>query len=139
MLEFVFLGIIGFCAGIIIAGGAAGLLAGLSILPRYAYITRTARYIRLYETVTLAGIIIGNAVFIFQWDLPFGSGYLLIHGLFSGIFLGAWIMALAEIADVLPVFVRRIRLKKGLPLVIVSAALGKTLGSLLYYFYGWGA
>ena len=139
MLDYIFLGFTGFCAGIIIAGGAAGLLVGLSILPRYAYITRTARYIRLYENVTLAGIILGNAAFVFRWNLPFGNWYLLVHGLFSGIFLGAWIMALAEIADVVPVFVRRIRLKKGLPLVIVSAALGKTLGSLLYYFYGWGA
>ena len=33
---------LGFCAGIIVAGGVSGLLIGLSIVPRYAGITHTA-------------------------------------------------------------------------------------------------
>ena len=56
---------------------------------------------------------------------------------FFGIFLGGWILALAEIAKVFPVFVRRIKLSPGMSLVILSIAAGKTLGSLLYYAQGW--
>ena len=39
---------IGFSAGIIIAGGEVGLLIGLSIIPRYAGITHTGKHILLY-------------------------------------------------------------------------------------------
>ena len=42
MLQQLILCFIGFCAGIIVAGGVSGLLIGLSIVPRYAGITHTA-------------------------------------------------------------------------------------------------
>ncbi len=137
MLQQIFLGFLGFCAGAIIAGGIVGLLIGLSIVPRYAGITRTGRHILLYEDVTLAGAVTGNLFFLLQWKIPGGSLFLIFYGLFSGIFLGGWIMALAEMADVFPIFTRRIRFSEGLPAVILSIAAGKTLGSLFYYFHGW--
>lgn len=36
MWQQIFLGFLGLCSGIIIAGGAVGLMIGLSIVPRYA-------------------------------------------------------------------------------------------------------
>ena len=57
MLQQVFLSIVGFCSGIIIAGGVVGLLIGLSIVPRYAGITHTGKHILLYEDITLLGIV----------------------------------------------------------------------------------
>lgn len=137
MLQQIFLGFIGLCAGVIIAGGLTGLLIGLSIVPRYAGITHTADHILLYEDVTLLGTLFGNLFYIFQWKLPLGNPFLILYGLFSGIFLGAWIMALAEMTDVFPIFARRIRFQKGLSLAIISVALGKTIGSLIYYYHGW--
>lgn len=53
MLQQLILCFIGFCAGIIVAGGVSGLLIGLSIVPRYAGITHTADQIFLYEDLTL--------------------------------------------------------------------------------------
>ncbi|MDO5134928.1 MAG: stage V sporulation protein AB [Eubacteriales bacterium] len=137
MLQQFFLAFIGLCAGVIVAGGAAGLLIGLSIIPRYAGITHTGSCILLYEDVTMAGIFLGNLAFLFSWDLPGQWFFLLLFGLFSGIFLGGWVMALAEIADVFPVFSRRLKFQEGLPYIILSAAIGKILGSLLYYGKGW--
>ena len=46
-------------------------------------------------------------------------------------------MALAEMADVFPIFSRRIKFSEGLPKAILAVALGKTIGSLIYYFMGW--
>ena len=137
MWQQIFLGLLGFCAGVIIAGGITGLLIGLSIVPRYAGITHTARHILLYEDVTFLGTFLGNICYLYSLNLPMGWPFLLLYGLFSGIFLGGWILALAEIADVFPIFTRRIKFLQGLPKVIVSIALGKTLGSLIYYFHGW--
>jgi stage V sporulation protein AB len=57
------------------------------------------------------------------------------YGLFAGIFTGAWSMALTEIVDTLPIFSRRIRLKTGMPWLILSMGLGRTVGALVYYYY----
>ncbi|MDD7220364.1 MAG: stage V sporulation protein AB [Clostridia bacterium] len=139
MIQQIFLGFIGLCSGVIIAGGITGLLIGLSIVPRYAGITHTADHILLYEDITLLGTVLGNLFYLFEWKLPLGTPFLILYGLFSGIFLGGWIMALAEMADVFPIFTRRIRLQRGLSFIIICVALGKSLGSLLYYFNRWSA
>ena len=130
MFQQIFLAVIGFCAGVIIAGGVVGLLIGLSIVPRYAGVTHTGKHILLYEDITLLGIVFGNLFFLYRWPIPGGMVFLGLCGLFSGIFLGGWIMALAEMADVFPIFSRRIKLTNGIRLVVIAVALGKALGSL---------
>lgn len=137
MWQQFFLAFLGLSAGVIVAGGAAGLLIGLSIIPRYAGVTHTGDHILLYEDVTMAGIFFGNIAFLFSFGLPGSEIFLLFFGTFSGIFLGGWVMALAEIADVFPIFSRRLKLQEGLPYIILCTAAGKTAGSLLYYAKGW--
>ena len=137
MLQQIFLSIVGFCSGIIIAGGVVGLLIGLSIVPRYAGITHTGKHILLYEDITLLGIVCGNLFFLYGWHIPGGTFTLLLYGLFSGIFLGGWIMALAEMADIFPIFARRSRFQRGLSFTILCIAAGKTVGALFYYYNGW--
>ena len=137
MFQQVLLCFTGFCAGIIVAGGVSGLLIGLSIVPRYAGITHTADSLLLYEDMTLLGFVLGNLFWIFEISLPLGVPFLILYGVFSGIFLGSWILALAEVADVFPVFSRRIRLTEGFPAIIIAIAAGKCTGTLLFYFLGW--
>lgn len=137
MWDQVFLGILGLCSGIVIASGVAGLLIALSVVPRYAGITHTAEHILLYEDISFLGIFFGNLFFLFHLPFPAGRPFLLIFGIFSGFFLGGWILALAEIADMFPVLARRIHLDRGFPLVIMSIAAGKAIGSFLYYYFGW--
>ena len=81
MLQQIFLAFIGFCSGVIIAGGLVGLLIGLSIVPRYAGITRTGKHIMLYEDVTLMGTLFGTIMFLFHIPLPLGQPFLLLYGL----------------------------------------------------------
>ena len=139
MWQQVFLGFIGFCAGAIVAGGVTGLVIGLSIIPRYAGNTHTGKHILLYEDTLLLGTLLGNMIYLFSWHIPSGAFFLCIYGLFSGIFLGGWIMALAEMADIIPVFSRRIKLTKGFPWIVFSLALGKFSGSLFFYYHHWGS
>ena len=137
MFQQVLLCFTGFCAGIIVAGGVSGLLIGLSIVPRYAGITHTANHIFLYEAMTLRGTVARTIVTLSPVMIPLGPFFLAVCGVFFGIFLGGWILALAEIAKVFPVFARRLKLTQGLSLVIISIAAGKTFGSLFYYAMGW--
>lgn len=89
------------------------------------------------EDITLLGIVFGNLFFLYRWPIPGGMVFLGLCGLFSGIFLGGWIMALAEMADVFPIFSRRIKLTNGIRLVVIAVALGKALGSLYYFYQRW--
>ena len=59
--------------------------------------------------------------------VPVGPAGVGIFGIFSGIFVGAWAMALTEIVNIVPIFTRRIDMRRGLALVIAIMALGHNL------------
>ena len=63
---------------------------------------------------------------------------LAIAGVFMGTFVGGWIMALAEIVNVFPVYCRRLGLTKGTSWIVIFLAIGKTLGSLFHFYMRWG-
>jgi stage V sporulation protein AB len=137
MLQQIFLGFLGLCAGAVSAAGVVGFLIGLSIVPRYAGITRTSAHILLYEDATALGATLGNLVFLYPIPLPFGRTLLILYGLFAGIFLGGWALALEEIADTFPIIFRRARFQKGIPHMILALAIGKSVGALLFFYLGW--
>ena len=62
--------------------------------------TRTARHIFWYEDAVSAGAILGNAISVYQIVLPLGQVGAGVFGLFSGVFVGAWAMALTEIVNI---------------------------------------
>ena len=144
MTKQIFLGIVGFSSGFLVAGGVVALIIGLGIITRFAGITRTAKNVRLYENGILLGAIIGTI--LTEYEIPIYSavpeiaGYalLLLFGAFMGAFVGAWIMALAEVVNVFPVFCRRLGIVKGLSWIVISLAMGKVAGSLLIFYKGWG-
>lgn len=146
-----FVGMVGLFGGIIIASGLVALLIGLNIIPRYAGITHTANHMLLYENCAMAGAVMGNLFTLYEWKLPLGNLRLAlgcmnfsigslaagVYGLFGGIFLGSWIIALTEILDIVPIMARRAGLVKGIAALVVSTAVGKALWSILYYYKGW--
>ena len=138
MWQQIFLGFVGICSGVIIAGGAVGLMIGLSIVPRYAGITHTANHIFLYEDMSLLGTVAGTIVTLFPVRIPLGPFFLAVCGVFFGIFLGGWILALAEIVNIFPIFARRIGITKGYSLIVIAIAVGKTAGSLYHFYRRWG-
>ena len=66
-----------------------------------------------------------------------GTGLLAVFGIFAGIFVGCWSMALAEILNVFPVFMRRARIVRYIAAFTVSVAIGKGLGAYVFFFRGW--
>lgn len=130
-----FLGVIGLSCGFAVAGGMFAFLIALGVVTRFAGKTHTAKYILCYEDAAAIGGIFGNLVSIYAFPIPVGMVGVVSFGLFSGIFTGAWAMALTEIVDTVPIFSRRIRLKTGLPWLILSMALGRLFGALLYSYF----
>ncbi|MCI6044432.1 stage V sporulation protein AB [bacterium] len=137
MLVILWLGFLGICFGIVVASGAAAFIISLGIVPRYAGITRTAQNVRLYEDCSMLGAFLGNVLFLYSGRLPLGNVGLAIYGIFAGVFLGSWIIALGEVVNIFSIMARRIGITKGIGLIIIVMAVGKTLGSLLFFWKGW--
>ncbi len=137
MAENLILAWIGLSGGLLVAGGVVALMVGLGILSRFIQMSHTSKYVWLYEDCILLGAMAGTALTVYHVSVPFGAAGIAVLGLCCGIYVGGWIMALAEIIHVFPVFARRLRLTKGIGCVIVSIALGKTAGSMLHFFMRW--
>ena len=136
--EQIVLGLIGLSSGVAVAGGLFAFIVELGVGADLADRTHTAESLLLYEDSIALGGILGNAVFCFQIMIPCAGFILPFFGVLSGIFVGCWAMALAEMLEVFPIFVRRVKLVQCIPWVILGTALGKTAGALLFFSRHWG-
>ena len=117
--------VVGLSGGFVIAGGVIALMVGLGIITRFVGITHTAKHVKGYETAILAGAIFGNLLTVHQIRIPLGIFGLVLMGVLFGIFVGGWILALAEIVNIFPIFARRIGITKGYSLIVIAIAVGK--------------
>lgn len=137
LIKQILLATLGLSSGMTVAGGLFALISGLGIVSDLADRTQTAQHVLLYENCIMAGAILGNIFFLFQLSAPWGGWILPIYGLFSGIFVGCWAMALGEALNLFPIFVRRVKLVKGVPYFVLAMGLGRGVGALLYYWNRW--
>ena len=150
--EQIVLGLIGLSSGVAVAGGLFAFIVELGVVADLADRTHTAESLLLYEgSIALGGVLIaknlllyedsialggilGNALFCFQIRIP-GAGFVLpFFGVLSGIFVGCWAMALAEILNVFPIFIRRVKLVRYIKWFIIGIALGKGFGACIAFF-----
>ena len=130
----ILMAVIGLSAGMVVAGGLFSFISGLGVISDFADRTHTGEHIMLYEDSVALGGILGNIFFIYHIAIPYGAWIVPVFGLFGGIFVGCWSMALAEILDVFPIFVRRVKLLRGIKYVILGVALGKGIGAFVFFF-----
>ena len=135
--------------GLLSSGGVFTVFVTVGLIPRFADKTHTAKKIVLYENSIVAGAIVGclcsvypeiikelgeRADFwIYHWEV-LGKVILSCFGIFAGMFVGCFAIAIAEMLNTIPIFTRRIRLGKGAGIVLLFLALGKTIGSLIYFY-----
>ena len=133
----VLLALIGGSLGVVVASGALALLIALGIVVRYVRITKTQNRIGLYEDSALLGTFIGGIWQLGQFSVGMGWMGVVIYGFFSGFFLGGWIIALGEVLNVFAIMLRRFKIEKGVSWIFFVMALGKMIGTLLFYGKGW--
>ena len=119
--------IIGLSGGMVVATALAAFIIGLGII-------HTGHNLLLYEDALILGTFLGNIFYLYQFHLPLGQWGLAVIGIFFGMFLGSWIIALGEVVNVFAIMARRVGLTKGVGLVVLSIAIGKTLASLIQFF-----
>ena len=137
LVKQILLAIIGLSSGILVAGGLFGFIVSLGVISDFADRTHSGNKIRLYERALALGGSLGNVIDIFEISIPVGRWLLAVFGIFAGIFVGGWAMALAETLNVFPIFMRRAKLVGCIPYIILSIAIGKGIGSMIYFWYRW--
>jgi len=137
VLEHILLGLISFSGGLVISFGLVALIIGLNLIPRFAGVTHTAHRIRIYEKCVMGGAVFGNLLTIYAIRLPAGGLFANGIGLFGGIYLGSWIIALTEVIDMFPVLSKKSNIKVAIGVIVLAIAVGKSVFSLLYYYKGW--
>jgi stage V sporulation protein AB len=126
---------VGFGAGIIIAGSFLAFLSMIGIIPRIAAVTKTMKCARQYENAIVLGAVIGNAMYLYSITIRLYWIGMLFYGFFGGFFVGCLAGALAEVLKSVPIFSRRIKLRKGQPYLVYSLAAGKLIGSMIQFFF----
>ena len=130
-MKYVVVPLVGLSNGIIVGAGIVALLSVLQIIPRFAQITRTYNYIRLYEDVIIVGAVIASIVSLIGIGINLGKFVVIIVGFSMGIFIGLLASALAEVLNVMPVIIRRFRLDGYTIFIVYSLIFGKVIGSFL--------
>lgn len=125
--------IIGLGTGMVVSGAIFAFLVMIGIIPRIATKTKTEKYINLYEEMILYGGLFGTIVDFFNLKFQVSNLVVVVYGLAEGIFIGILAVSLAEVLDVIPVLSSRFKIKKYVGFTLVSIALGKLVGSLVYF------
>ncbi len=151
--------LLGIACGLMVSGGVFTALLALGLVPRFAGKTHTGNKILTYESAVVAGCITGGIlsalpvreiltgmvnVKVFLQNLLVDAvwqGLLTGSGFFAGCFVGCVALAIAEMLDSIPIFARRIRFREGVGIAVLVVAVGKVVGSLIYFgaeIYGMG-
>ena len=129
---------LGLFFGVAVAAGLFAFITTVGVVTRLAAGTKTAKHVMLYETIAIVGTTFANAIDLFQWQFFAGVVMRSVCGLFFGVFVGCLAAALAEVVNVFPVMTRRIKLKVGMPVLVVAFALGKSFGAWYQLVFGAG-
>lgn len=143
-LKGLFLSALGVSFGLLASAGVFTVLVAVGLVPRFAGKTHTGKKVLLYEEMVVLGTIFGGILSVFDPFLSFGkwiphwagNTFIIAYGLFGGMFVGCLALAIAEMLDSIPIFTRRIGFRHGLGIVILCMAIGKLLGSLVYFVIG---
>ena len=156
-LKQIFLAVCGLSFGLLASAGVFTVLISVGLIPRFAGKFHVAKKVFVLEEAVVFGTLAGSFFSVFHkygeigkwvqarqlfgsdttmiWQC-IGSIFLCAFGLFAGIFVGCLALAIAEMLDSIPIFARRIGFRHGIGLAIAATALGKLIGSLIYFSKG---
>lgn len=136
----------GLIFGCATAAGVIALLTTLGVVPRMIARFQVANAIIPCEcAITIGGIVgcltslgnenvgrlVGGPPSLWQ------NAFLVLVALCCGVYVGCQAMALAEVLNTFPILFRRTKLQMGLRFGIFFIALGKLVGSLWYFAFGY--
>ncbi len=129
---------ISFSSGLVISSAVFAFISAIGVVPDLASKTKTTKYISFYEEMIIFGGIFGSCYSFISYDFNIaqffvGKVFIILFFVAIGIFIGVLASSLAEVIDVIPIFSQRTNIKHGIPLLLISMAIGKCIGSLIYF------
>ena len=156
-LKQIFLCVCGLSFGLLASAGVFTVLVSVGLIPRFAGKMHVAKKVFVLEEAVVFGTLTGGFFSLFArygeigkfvlsrqifgsrtvgiWHL-IGNVFLSFWGFFAGIFVGCLALAIAEMLNSIPIFARRIGFRHGMGVAIMGVALGKLVGSLIYFSKG---
>lgn len=138
-LKLAGLAVVGFCAGAVVAAALFAFVVTIGLVVRIIGKCHLSGQSHLFEDCIAIGATLGNLYYFNKWPLLGGNIFLAVFGTFAGMYVGCLVMALAETVNAVPVMSRRLRLTVGLQYLILSVAVGKAIGALIYFAFGFAA
>lgn len=143
--------------GLLSSAGVFTVLASVGLIPRFAGKMHVAKKVFALEEAVIFGTLTGSCFSVFGdygrigafvlsreifgrntvaiWQ-GIGNAVMAMGGLFAGMFVGCLAFSIAEMLDSIPIFSRRIGFRHGLGVAVTAAAIGKVIGSILYFAKG---
>ena len=135
---------IGFCGGVGASAGTFAFMLVIRVIPRIIQKAKLSNRVMWIENMIMCGILFGTLFSLFDWERQLffavlGKILLIIFGASAGIFVGCTAVALAEILDTFPIFFRRLNISESAnEKLLFCMAIGKTLGALFFFYFGYG-
>jgi stage V sporulation protein AB len=127
--------VIGLAGGIAVGSGFVAFITVLDIVPRLVQITKTLRFIRVYEMSIVGGVLFFTWIDFREWVFHITPWITPVLGWFMGMFVGLLAAALTEVINVIPILAKRMRMQNRLAYLLMAMALGKVAGSLVQWLY----
>ena len=145
ILREIILSVIAILAGAGVSAGVFAFVLVIGVVPRILRCSRIENII-LIENVMICDVVAGNISSVGFANMPkvsvsniCGNIIIAIYGLCVGIFVGCIAVALAEILHTFPIIYKRMKLRAGLGIIVISMAIGKAMGALYYFLTGFVA
>ena len=125
--------IIGFSGGLAVGSGFVAFITVLGIIPRLIQLSKTEKLVKMYGACVILGLLVGSYFSFADISLNQPIIFLILWGLFHGIFNGLLAAALTEVLNVFPVISKRIRMERHLLILLMAIVFGKIVGSLFQW------
>lgn len=135
ILNSIVLIIIGLSGGLVVGSGFVAFLAVLGIIPRLTQLTKTNRFIHVYEWAIILGTVITGWCSLRNSTFYQSELWLIPIGLLCGVFIGMLAAALTEVLNVFPILAKRIGFGEKIIVLLMAIVLGKIAGSLFHWIY----
>lgn len=139
IIMLVILSIWGLSAGALTAAGLFAVINSIAMINRAADVSKTRKHLLLYEDCIVVGAILGNSMSFMEFQIHvsefIGLIILAIFGIIAGMFIGLFVVSLAETLKVMPILFRRFKIGSGVGVIILMIGLGKAVGHVVYYLF----
>lgn len=116
--------------GLAVGSGFVAFLTVLGVIPRLTQLTKTMKWIAIYERGVVLGAVVSSWISLRDPLLSFPPIVTSVIGLLSGVFVGMFAAALTEVLNVFPILAKRLGIDEQIVMLLMAMVFGKVAGSL---------